>query len=71
MDRFYKRFLDRNVLLAVGVLPPTLFLFGGHVWQGLVFLACVALAAVEPLSAWVRVMTSCSSGEIAEQTVLT
>jgi hypothetical protein len=41
MDRFYKRFLDRNVLFAVGALPPTLFLFGGHVWDGLVFLACV------------------------------
>ena len=41
MSRFYKRFLDRNVLFAVSVLPPTLFLFGGHVWQGLVFLACV------------------------------
>jgi len=41
MDRFYKRFLDRNVLFAVGVLPPTLLLFGGHVWEGLVFLACV------------------------------
>ena len=37
MDRVYRRFLDRNVLLAVGVLPPTLFLFGGHVWLGLVF----------------------------------
>ena len=41
MDRLYRRFLDRNVLLAVGVLPPALFLFGGHVWLGLVFLACV------------------------------
>jgi hypothetical protein len=41
MAPFYKRFLDRNVLLALGVLPPTLFLFGGHVVLGLVFMACV------------------------------
>jgi hypothetical protein len=44
MGRFCRRFFDRNVLLAVGVLPPTVFLFGGHVWQGLVFLACVVAA---------------------------
>ena len=41
MTSFYKRFFDRNVLLAVGVLPPTLLLFGGHVVSGLVFMACV------------------------------
>jgi hypothetical protein len=38
---FYKRFLDRNVLLALGVLPPTLLLFGGHVLSGLLFMVCV------------------------------
>jgi hypothetical protein len=42
MAPFCKRFLDRNVFFALGVLPPTLFLFGGHVILGLVFLACVA-----------------------------
>jgi hypothetical protein len=50
MARFFRRFLDRNVLLAFGVLPPTLFLLDGHVWLGLVFLACVVAArfSVEP-----------------------
>jgi hypothetical protein len=41
MARFYKPLLNRNVLLALGVLPPTLFLFNGHLWLGLVFMACV------------------------------
>ena len=41
MTPFYKRFFDRNVLLALGVLPPALFLFGGHILLGLVFMACV------------------------------
>jgi hypothetical protein len=41
MSSFFRRFLDRNVLLALGVLPPTLLLFGGHVASGLVLIACV------------------------------
>jgi hypothetical protein len=41
MTSFFKRFFDRHVLLALGVLPPALFLFGGHVVSGLVFMACV------------------------------
>jgi hypothetical protein len=51
MSRFYKRFLDRNVLFALGVLPPALFLFGGHVWEGLLFLAYVVAGrfSVRPL----------------------
>jgi hypothetical protein len=53
MARFYRRFLDRNVLLALGVLPPTLFLLGGHVLLGLTFLACVVAArmSVQPAGA--------------------
>ena len=34
MTSFYGCFFDRNVLLALGVLPPTLLLFGGHVASG-------------------------------------
>jgi hypothetical protein len=41
MTSLLRRFLDRNVLLALGGLPPTLLLFGGHVVSGLVFMACV------------------------------
>lgn len=41
MTSFYRCFFDRNVLLALGVLPPTLLLFGGHVASGLLFMACV------------------------------
>ncbi|MGA2209842.1 MAG: hypothetical protein ABSH30_09415 [Acidimicrobiales bacterium] len=51
MSGFAKRLLDRNVLFALGVLPPAVFLFDGHVWQGLVFLACVVAGrfSVRPL----------------------
>ena len=41
MPPSYKRFFDRNVLLALGVLPPTLFLLAGHILLGLVFMTCV------------------------------
>jgi hypothetical protein len=51
MTPFYRRFLDRNVLFALGVLPPALFLFYGHVVLGLVFMACVVSGrfSVRPL----------------------
>ena len=44
MTPSYKRFFDRDLLLALGVLPPALFLFGGHVVLGLVFMGCVVAA---------------------------
>lgn len=51
MARFFKRFLDRNVFFALGVLPPALFLFDGHAVLGLVFLVCVVAGrlSVRPL----------------------
>ena len=41
MSQFSRWFRDRNVLFALGVLPPAVFLFDGHVVLGLVFVACV------------------------------
>ena len=46
MAPFFKRFLDRNVFFALGVLPPALFLLGGHVVLGMVFLVCVVAGRV-------------------------
>jgi hypothetical protein len=40
MIKFTNR-LNRNVLYAVSALPPTIFLFTGHVVLGVLFLACV------------------------------
>jgi hypothetical protein len=40
MTRFTKH-LTRNQLYALSALPPTIFLFTGHVVLGLLFLGCV------------------------------
>jgi hypothetical protein len=41
MNKFSTRAFSRNQLFALAVLPPTIFLFTGHVLLGLVFLLCV------------------------------
>ena len=44
MTSFYKRFLDRNLLYALAVLAPALFLLSGHILFGLLFLLSVVAA---------------------------
>jgi|HubBroStandDraft_1064217.scaffolds.fasta_scaffold1500315_2 hypothetical protein len=41
---FYRRPFPRNVLYALAVLAPALYLVSGHIVLGLVFLACVMAA---------------------------
>ncbi len=38
ITRYWK---NANLLYALAVIPPVIFLFAGHVLLGLVFLACV------------------------------
>lgn len=41
MNKFSTKAFSRNQLYALAVLPPTIFLFTGHVLLGVIFLLCV------------------------------
>jgi hypothetical protein len=41
MGQYLHRLLNRNLLFAFGVLVPFLYAINGHVWLGIVFIACV------------------------------
>lgn len=41
MNKLSTKAFSRNQLYALAVLPPTIFLFTGHVLLGVVFLLCV------------------------------
>jgi hypothetical protein len=44
MTSFYKRSFNRNLLYALAVVGPALFLLSGHILLGLLFLLSVAAA---------------------------
>ena len=41
MSKYLGFLWNRNLLFAFGVLPPAVYVFDGHVWLGLLFIACV------------------------------
>ena len=52
MSKYFGFLLNRDLLLAFGVLPPALYTFSGHAWLGLLFVACVVAGrfSVAPLT---------------------
>jgi hypothetical protein len=53
MSKYLHRLLNRNLLFAFGVLVPLLYAINGHVWLGILFIACVVAGrfSVEPIRA--------------------